>query len=102
MRKPAACAAGEECDNRSGSRPRNARLSIGAIIADDLIESESFRHYFLEHGAVTCANSFGLRPPGGDRYCQFRMSGKPDGDGLYAVGPQFAVDVSVQFIVGHG
>ena len=67
-----------------------------------LVELEPFRHGLVDNRAVACADALGLRPPGRDQRGLFGMSGKPGGDGLLAVGRQFAVDIGVQFILGHG
>ena len=52
--------------------------------------------------AVARADRFGLRAPGGDAGGVLRMSRKPRLDGLDAVRRQFAVDIGVQFVFGHG
>ena len=71
-------------------------------MAEHLFELEPFRHRLFTDGAVPCADAFGLRPPCCDQRGLFRMIGKPVGYGLFPVGRQFAVDISVQFILGHG
>jgi len=102
VREPAGCAAGEEGHKRRGRREDLPRPAVGTVAADDLVERQPFRHYFFQNCAITGADALGLRPPGGDRYGLLRMSSKPGGDGLHAVGRQFAIDIGVQFILSHG
>ncbi len=52
--------------------------------------------------AIARADGFGLRPPGGDRRGLFGMRGEPIGNGLAAVGGQFAVHIGVQLVLGYG
>ena len=66
------------------------------------VELETVRHRLVGDRAVARADRLGLRPPGGDQRGLLRMRAQPGGDGVLAVGRQFAVDISVQFFLGHG
>jgi len=72
------------------------------ILLKHLVELEPFGHRFFGGGTVACPNALGLCPPGCDQSGLLRMGGKPGGDCLHAIARQFAVDVCVQFILGHG
>ena len=67
-----------------------------------LVELEPLRYSFFDDGAVTRADTFCLRSPRGDQCGLFGMIGKPASYGPFALGRQFAIDISVQFILGHG
>src|SRR5262244_3764634 len=101
MRKPAGRATCKERNDGRSRRKRLPRASVSTVIANNLVECEPFWHGFLEDRAVARADALGLCPPGGDRYGLFGMSGKPGGDGFHVVGPQFAGDIGVQFMLGH-
>ena len=98
--------AGRTTDNKShnsrGGNHRRPRPSIGSVVLKHLVELEPLRYRFFGDGAVARADALGLRPPGRDQRGLFGMIGKPRGDDFPAVGRQFAVDIGVQFILGHG
>ncbi len=85
-----------------GGGQRRPGAAARAVLPQQLVELEPLRHRLVGDRAVAGADGLGLRPPGGDQRGLFGMRGKPGGDGLLAVGRQFAVDISVQFVLGHG
>ena len=91
----------ESHDGRSGGH-RSPGPSIGPVVLKHLVELEPFGYRFFGDGTVARADALGLRPPGRNQGGLFGMVGKPRGDDVNAVGRQFAVDVCVQFILGHG
>ena len=112
--KPVGAAAEAPCAIQPAVPPtRNATTAAAAAIAvherrgraalpHHAVEREPVRHRLVGDRAVARADGFGLRPPGGDLRGLLGMRGEPGGDGLLAVGRQFAVDIGVQFVLGHG
>ena len=102
VRHPAGCTTDEESHERRGRRQAFHDRPLARSLLETWSSLSRSGTGFFGNGAVARADALGLRPPGRDQCGLFRMSGKPGGDGLHAVGRQFAVDIGVQFILGHG
>ena len=102
-RHPAGAAADDESHDRgrrSHRRPATARWRGRACM--HLVELEPRRHRLVGDGAVARADASACARQAATSAACSGCVGQPGGDGLAPVGRQFAVDIGVQLVLGHG